>query len=135
MATTLAQQRAEFCLQRLKTIPCRSDFKNFSSGLPAMILQNGFGQTLAFLVAKGSKENKRGEKIEFSENDKHYIAFCIITEWLKKRKLLVRNTPLDMLLEISEMDQCRYLQAQRETLAMLEWLKRYANAALFDGED
>jgi hypothetical protein len=29
------------------------------------------------------------------------------------------------------MTQDKYLHAQKETLAMLEWLKRYANAELF----
>jgi len=91
-----------------------------SAGLPSMILQNGFGQTLAFLLSKGK--------------DKHLAAFEIIALWLVNRKFISpSNQQLDILNQISKMNQAQYLQAQRETLAMLEWLKRYANAALFEG--
>jgi len=118
---TLGQQRAQFCLEQLENLACeRNDFKSFSAGLPAMILQNGFGQTLAFLQAKSTG------------NDKHRQGFVIITAWLVKRGILQDSTrDVELLRQISSMDQKQYLHAQRETLAMLEWLKRYANAELF----
>lgn len=121
MSRTLGQQRAAYCLEQLEKLPCkRDDFKPLSAGLPSMILQNGFGQTLAFLQAKGK--------------DKHLAAFQIIASWLVERNLLeVDRPPVEILTKISQMPQAQYLQAQRETLAMLEWLKRYANAALFEG--
>jgi CRISPR-associated protein Cmr5 len=90
-----------------------------------MILQNGFGQTLAFLISKEKNKEQKG--------DKHRTAFDIITEWLIARKLIRQDQPSDILKQISEMEQSKYLQAQKETLAMLEWLKRYANAELFEG--
>ena len=116
---TLGQQRAQFCLEQLENLACdRKDFKPFSAGLPAMILQNGFGQTLAFLQAKGK--------------DKHKQGFLIIKSWLIERKIVGNALQdVDILRQISSMDQKKYLQAQKETLAMLEWLKRYANAELF----
>jgi len=119
MATTLGQQRAQFCLEQLKQLDnaLRDDFKPFTAGLPAMILQNGFGQTLAFLQSKGKK--------------KHLTGFRIIVSWLVNRGLLAPGSPIEQLQSISNMDQADYLRAQQETLAMLEWLKRYANAALF----
>lgn len=117
---TLGQQRAQFCLEQLEAVPAalREEFKPFSAGLPAMILQNGFGQSLAFLQAKGK--------------DKHKQGFSIITSWLVQCKI-VSDAPRDVeiLMQISSMDQKNYLHAQKETLAMLEWLKRYANAELF----
>ena len=123
MATTLGQQRAQFCLEQLKKLDTaiRKDFKPFTAGLPAMILQNGFGQALAFLVAKSSDDGL----------DKHKAAFQIMTAWLKQRGLLTGNSAGEYLENIALMDQRDYLHAQRETLAMLEWLKRYANAELF----
>ncbi len=118
---TLGQQRAEYCLGKLAALDpnLRTDFKPFSAGLPAIILQNGFGQSLAFLLAKGK--------------DKHLAAFQIITGWLAERKLLTPDSRPNILTQISTMEQAIYLQCQRETLAMLEWLKRYANASLFEG--
>lgn len=120
MSRTLGQQRAAYCLEQLRTLSCKRDeFKPLSAGLPSMILQNGFGQTLAFLQAKGQ--------------DKHIAAFQIIAGWLVERNLLEADIPVGILTKISKMPQTQYLQAQRETLSMLEWLKRYANAALFEG--
>jgi len=121
MSRTLGQHRAAYCLEMLKNLkPKRDEFKALSAGLPSMILQNGFGQTLAFLLSKGK--------------DKHLAAFEIIALWLVNRKFISpSNQQLDILNQISKMNQAQYLQAQRETLAMLEWLKRYANAALFEG--
>jgi len=129
---TLGQQRAKFCLEQLENLSCsREEFKNFSAGLPAMILQNGFGQALAFLAAKGSKEDKKTKKIIFMKNDKHYAAFTIICEWLCLQKILSGDDEIEKLTRVSSLEQADYLHAQRETLAMLEWLKRYANAGLF----
>ena len=122
MKNTLGQQRAAYCLKQLQNLNdgIRADFKPLSAGLPAMIMQNGFGQTLAFLVAKGK--------------EKHIAAFTIIAEWLIEQNVLNADRPREMLQQISKLDQSKYLHAQKETLAMLEWLKRYANAGLFGGE-
>lgn len=130
MKTTLAQQRAAFSLEQLEILSCpRDDFKNFSAGLPSMILQNGFGAALAFLAAKSSDKN-----LQFDRKDKHYAALKIILVWLVDRKLLPAGSEREQIMAISKMSQQHYLRAQRETLAMLEWLKRYANAALFAEE-
>ena len=120
---TLGQKRAEFALNSLQKLPdaLREDFKTFTAGLPALILQNGFGQALAFLKAKANGQ------------DKHQYSFSIIVNWLVNRNILTPedNNDVGYLEQISTMDQQEYLQAQKETLAMLEWLKRYANAELF----
>ena len=101
---TLGQQRAEYCLEKLEELPdaIRSDFKPFTAGLPA----NG--------------------------PDKHQEAFSIIVDWLVKRDILKNaGNDTEYLKQLSRMEQQAYLHAQKETLAMLEWLKRYANAELF----
>lgn len=121
MSRTLGQKRAEYCLGALEKLGCKhEDFKSLSAGLPAMILQNGFGQALAFLLAKGG--------------DKHVAAFDIIAGWLRRNNILQETGNAALLKEISRMEQSQYLHAQRETLAMLEWLKRYAHAGLFEGQ-
>ncbi len=121
MSRTLGQRRAEYCLQKLENLGCdRDEFKKLTAGLPAMILQNGFGQTLAFLLAKSG--------------DKHIAAFEIIVGWLEINNILPEGNKKIKLQAISRMPQSKYLHAQRESLAMLEWLKRYANAALFEGQ-
>jgi len=119
---TLGQKRAEFALNEVLKIQCdKKEFKNFSAGAPSMILQNGFGQALAFWLSKGT--------------DKHIVLFDMIKKWLSFQGNDFRNTfvedaetHVDFIRYLSTMDQNQYLDAQKETLALLEWIKRYANA-------
>ncbi len=115
---TLGQKRAEFALNKVVAIQPekKEKFKPFSAGAPAMILQNGFGEALAFWISKGKNE--------------HMTMFNIVKEWLCQNNLSTGQSKTDFILNISQMDQTKYLTAQKETLALLEWVKRYANAGL-----
>jgi CRISPR-associated protein Cmr5 len=120
MSRTLAQERSAFALAEVSKIQNnQSEFKSLAEGLPAMILQNGFGQALSFLLAK--------------KKDCHLAVFDSIARWLKERAILQTTDRGQVMLAISTMGQQQYLQAQRETLVLLEWVKRYAKA-FFDGE-
>ena len=122
---TLGQKRAEFALQRVTDIPQekKDRFKPFSAGAPSMILQNGFGQTLAFWISK--------------KKDEHLLMFNIVKEWLSYEYNDVHNhfvkktaSHREFLEVISGMEQSEYLKAQKESIALLEWVKRFANADL-----
>ncbi len=126
---TLGQKRAEFALDKVLQVTkkmdekARKDFKSFTAGAPSMILQNGFGQALAFWLSKKS--------------EKYLDLFDIIMEWLSydngkdvKNKFTTEKERKGFIKELSEMTQKRYLTAQKEALALLEWVKRYANAGL-----
>jgi CRISPR-associated protein Cmr5 len=119
---TLGQKRAEYALEKVLAIPedKKKDFKSFSAGAPSMILQNGFGQALAFWLSKAK------------EGDKHRVLFNMVKEWLVDNKLVKsqNNSDPDFIKALSAMEQLDYLTAQKETLALLEWVKRYANADL-----
>ncbi len=132
---TLGQKRAQFALDEVLNIKCdKKEFKNFSAGAPSIILQNGFGQALAFWLAKGTDKN-----LKIKEDDKHIVLFDIIWKWLPFEKDDVKNrfvekeetkSRTDFIRQLSKMDQIKYLTVQKETLALLEWVKRYANAEL-----
>lgn len=122
---TLGQKRAKYALERVLAIPenTKKDFKSLSAGAPSTILQNGFGQAMAFWLSKKA--------------DKHIALFDIIREWLSYEKDDVKNTFIkktssrtEFIKELSDLDQRRYLAAQKEALALLEWVKRYSNAEL-----
>jgi len=126
---TLGQKRAEFALYEVLNITekldekAKKDFKSFSAGAPSMILQNGFGQALAFWLSK--------------KTDKHLNLFDIVMKWLSydngkdvKNAFASKNERKEFIKELSEMKQSKYLTAQKETLALLEWVKRYASADL-----
>lgn len=116
---TLGQKRAEFALDKVVAIHLdkKEKFKPFSSGAPSMILQNGFGQALAFWISKKDK-------------DERIAMFNIVKEWLCQNNLATGQSKTDFIRNIAQMDQKKYLTAQKETLALLEWVKRYANAGL-----
>jgi CRISPR-associated protein Cmr5 len=120
---TMAQKRAEVALEEV--IKIKSDkgkFETFAKGAPSMILQNGFGQSLAFWLAKGT--------------DKHIELFNMVKNWLSLKRGDINNaftTQTDrrkFIEELAGMEQSQYLSAQSETLAFLEWVKRFASAGL-----
>ena len=117
---TLAQKRAKYALQKTletKRLIDSEKLKSFSAGAPSMILQNGFGQTISFWLAKGKAE--------------HLALFRILTEWLKhtdSRNFGACNQPADFIQRLSTMEQGDYRRCQNESLALLEWVKRFANA-------
>ena len=119
---TLGQKRAAFALKKvleLRGSEVAKRFKPFSAGAPSMILQNGFGQALAFWASKGKDEHKE--------------MLDILRSWLSDEMELLKgkNTP-DLLKNLSEMEQADFFEAQAEAIAVLEWVKRYANAFLND---
>jgi len=56
--------------------------------------------------------------------------FNIVKEWLCQNNLTTGQNTTEFIRNISQLDQSQYLTAQKETLALLEWVKRYANAGL-----
>ena len=125
---TKEQQRSEFALKQVEkvfripekpTLLVDKETANFVVGVPTMVLTNGLGQTLAFIL---SKEDPK----------KPYFAktFQVIRDWLleQKRKNLNATDKLEFLKQIAALDQKEYLWAQQETLDMLQWLKRYVRA-------
>ncbi|HDQ13639.1 MAG TPA: type III-B CRISPR module-associated protein Cmr5 [Sediminispirochaeta sp.] len=120
---TLSQQRAEFALR--KVVEAETErFKPFSAGAASIILQNGFGQAMAFWYSKGQKE--------------HGIMTGLIEEWLRKRYPgefgnRVEMNPQGFLSVIMKLDQSVYHSMQQETIMLLEWVKRFANAFIKGG--
>ena len=131
---TMAQKRAKYALEKvlqsMQRISDKDKFSSFTAGAPAMILQNGFGQTLAFWLTKGTKNGR------IDSNDKHIILFDIVKDWLSLQDGDTRNNyaiagdRVDLMRQISAMNQNQFLSVQIETLALLEWVKRFANADL-----
>jgi CRISPR-associated protein Cmr5 len=117
---TKQQQRAAFALESLQKIgtPVSKDTANFIVGTPTMILTNGIGQTLAFLLSKKSGKEKQ--------------VYDILKKWLCKTMNgqfgADSATDIEFIKKFNAITQQEYLQAQQEALRFLEWLKRYARA-------
>lgn len=131
---TLAQKRAAFALskvekilkeQSLKDKLDNKSFKSFVSGAPSMILQNGLGQALAFWMSKAKGET----------TTKHGYIVEVIREWFNVTDnplKLENNDQKDFITKLIDKPQKEFLTYQKETLSLLEWFKRYAEAFLSD---
>ena len=123
---SLDQRRARHALKCVKEIkselksPQQSLYMRYAKALPATILQNGLGQAMATLRAKG------GDK-----NDPHRRLYEDVQSWLCGGD---QESPFpnkgDLLESITSNDHQHYLKAQAEAQAYLIWLKKFAAAFL-----
>ena len=121
----IQQERAKFAIEQLEKISSNQvidkDTATFIVGTPNMILSNGIGQTLAFLLAKNDKEKK---------------VYRILKNWICKKYAnlgFTDKSDMDFIKTFCTLKQDKYLEIQRECLRLCEWLKRYARA--FQEED
>ena len=121
----IQQERAKFAIEQLEKISSNQvidkDIATFIVGMPNMILSNGIGQTMAFLLAKNDKEKK---------------VYRILKNWICKKYAnlgFTDKSDMDFIKTFCTLKQDKYLEIQRECLRLCEWLKRYARA--FQEED
>jgi CRISPR-associated protein Cmr5 len=117
---TLEQERAKFCLEKVKNIKSNQDksnqdkFKTAARNLPSFIVSNGLIPTLAFYKSKAEKKE----------------VYEIINEWLKERKI-IENDALNYLV-YKDFNTLRL--ATMEALALANWLKRIVEIELKEKE-
>lgn len=128
---SLSQKRADFALEIvLKSFAnnqnkeMKKEFKSFAAGTPAMILQNGFGLSMAFLLAKHD-----------TKHDKYKEVYMAVKEWVTNKCDLTKdlftqgNNREDLFIQaLNKMEQRDYQAVQNEAVKILEWIKRYAAA-------
>lgn len=119
---TIEQQRACFALaavERIKDQPLMSEFKSYANALPVMIHMNGLGQAIAFCKSKSSKSDNKGKA--YGE------LYTLLETWLCKSQQPYANSR-DLLQGITQQDMHDYRLAQVEAIALLSWIKKFANA-------
>lgn len=112
--------RAEAAWNDIQKIDATNkEYGSLAREMPTLIQVNGLAQTLAFLKAK----NK----------DHHQKMFEHLSTWVCQQLELGQG---DLLLEnILQMDSQLYRRATAESLAFLQWLKRFAEAKLGANEN
>ncbi|HHY63011.1 MAG TPA: type III-B CRISPR module-associated protein Cmr5 [Bacillota bacterium] len=126
---TLEQERALFAWERVNSV-CKdhpNDAKDVAMNIrkmPTMVLTNGLGQTLAFLL----------QKDEGRRSGPEYIVYDMIAEWVVDKRKLYAGPRADLMNQLIQGDRYLYRQAQEETWAMLAWLKKFADAYIGAGE-
>lgn len=112
---TLEQERAKFAYDKIRSVKGKAyeeEYARYVKSVPALILTNGLGSTLAFYKSKG--------KGAYEELYNH------INEWLNERNLCNG----DVLEWIMNTNSLKVLQATREVLALLNWMRKFAKAML-----
>ena len=126
MRLMLEQERAKYALNALNKLLEDKNKKNndkyatYIRRLPSMILTNGLGQALAFLLADNAK-------------DTHSPAIKIyhqIQHWLLSERKIYDSSDSDLMATLVKQKSSGYMHAQHETLKLLVWMKKFADAYL-----
>ena len=119
MAQTLDQQRAQFAWVAVNrahaSIANFSDYKNLAKGAPALVMGNGLMATIAF----------------YKSRDKAHATQLMndILGGLAHRDGQKGIPPFAAAMQRFQIMESRdYMRATDETLAMLKWLRQFADA-------
>jgi CRISPR-associated protein Cmr5 len=134
--TNLDQQRAAYAWEKVQG--CNSDYTNLAKAAPALIMNNGLMQTLAYYQDKANWDDKKQcfKKLHYNEISIH------IRRWLAKQLgglplnggTFVRLTETETLTYEQVMESLLnatpdlYRHATEETLALLRWIRQFAAA-------
>lgn len=115
---TLEQQRAQFAWECAKegTAVAADEYRNLAKAAPALIMNNGLMQTLAFYEDKGKPHHK--------------TLAAQLRRWIMKRAGGNGQDPgfqpmMDVLLRFQH---DHYRQATDEALLILRWIRQFAAA-------
>jgi len=115
---SLDQERAAFAWKC--ALDGKSDkYVNLAKSAPALIMQNGLMQTLAFLEGKGK--------------DEHKAIVRHIVEWLRDRQIVDRADFGAAMAQLHGGESDRYMRATDEALEILRWIRQFA-PAICDGK-
>ena len=132
MNRTIEQYRVAFALEFIRAEKSKQDRDKLLTHIrktPIQILQNGLGQTLAFLLAENG-DNLTDDKIKPSGR-----LYRKLQEWLcgayesDKRPCRVYSEG-HLIDQLISNDREHYMRAQREAIALLGWMKKFAEAWL-----
>ena len=120
---TIEQARAADALARAKEVEDKrfsGRYRSYVDRLGPTIVMNGLGQALATeLAATGGKEA-------------HRKLYACVANWLCRQDGGIYPGEPGLLQAIMSNDEERYLRAQVEALAWLEWHKKFCRAYLPD---
>lgn len=116
MAQTLDQKRAQYawgCATRNARV---DGYREMAKGAPALIMGNGLMSALAFYQSRTS-DNQEPAKLILAD----------VLGWLASRQMVPDNFAIAMTAFLGSGSQ-DYMRATDETLAMLKWLRQFADA-------
>lgn len=120
---TLEQIRAEFSWERVNAVSpeVREKYRNLAKSLPALVMTSGLMQTLAFLQAKADNRSR----------NEHGQLLAHVLAWLTHEKVTALNARqagfAAAMTALAGMDSLDYQRANEETLAILRWIRHFAD--------
>ncbi len=117
MAQTMEQKRAADAWARCQG--CSSEYQNLAKGLPALIMNSGLMQVIAFLHEKG---NKNPQCRELGEH---------LRDWLRRQfpQALPRAEFADFMQALMKAEPRSFQHITAEAFAWLRWTRQMAPAA------
>lgn len=116
MAHTLDQERARYAWGCATKNAMVDGYRELAKGAPALIMGNGLMPALAFYQSRTGGNKKPAE-----------LMLADVLGWLAKRQMVPNSFPAAMNAFFSSSSQ-DYMRATDETLAMLKWLRQFADA-------
>ncbi len=115
---TLDQIRAQYSWERVQGTD--EKYKNLAKGLPALVMNNGLMQTLAFLKSKKGKEH---------DQLLDHILGWLGSDHARVLKAEQSRNFKEAMNALAACDSLQYQRATEEALAILKWI-RYLAAAV-----
>ena len=121
---TLDQQRADFAWKKTKEATDGrfiDEYTNVAKSTASLIMNSGLMQTLAFLKAKSSYSNE------------HKALLSHLLKWIDIRFLTKKMDSAPpmfevVMTELHRADSSSYMQLTSETMALLRWIRQFADA-------
>ena len=130
----IEQKRAADALARVDELQARTQkfkerYRSYVDRLGPAIVMNGLGQALATECAAAGEEHVTDEETA------HHELYAGLSAWLSRPDGGIYPSGSDVLQELMRHDEERYLRAQAEALAWLEWHKKCCRASFPKGEE
>lgn len=109
---SLDQQRAAFAWQAVQG--CNKDYVNLAKAAPALIMNNGLMQTLAFYQSKGKEH--------------HRVLAQHLMNWLHQQRLVANSDFRTVMASLTSSEAAQFRRTTEEALALLRWIRQFAAA-------
>ncbi len=113
---TLDQRRAQYAWERANRNTVVEGYREMVKGAPALIMGNGLMSALAYYRSRTGSNERAAQ-----------LALDDVLGWLARRQIVPADFPsaMNAFFEAGAQDVMR---ATDETLAMLRWLRQFADA-------
>lgn len=104
----------------------KKEYRSIIMKLPTLIITNGLGQTLAFLKAKGKRDDRKPEEKVYRDIESYLFS---------NKNIHLPVAQGELIEKVIMLPGDRFRQVTSETLSFLSWMKRFADAVLPKEED